>query len=127
MRGTISGTLLVILFQKGDKGFMSLLVGVGKKIQRIREKRGITQEQLEEKTGINAKYISAVESGQKNVTIKTLDKIAKGLEIEIYEIFLFPYEVQSEKAVRKALDSLLKEADIRTLNLCLDFLKKAVS
>ncbi|MDA8162852.1 MAG: helix-turn-helix transcriptional regulator [Desulfobacteraceae bacterium] len=106
---------------------MSLLVGVGKKIQRIREKRGITQEQLEEKTGINAKYISAVESGQKNVTIKTLDKIAKGLEIEIYEIFLFPYEVQSEKAVRKALDSLLKEADIRTLNLCLDFLKKAVS
>ena len=106
---------------------MSLLVGVGKKLKRIREKRGITQEQFEEKTGINAKYISAVESGQKNVTIKTLDKIAKGLEIEIYEIFLFPYEVQSEKAVRKALDSLLKEADIRTLNLCLDFLKKAVS
>lgn len=106
---------------------MSLLVGVGKKLKRIREKRGITQEQFEEKTGINAKYISAVESGQKNVTIKTLDKIAKGLEIEIYEIFLFPYEVQSEKAVRKALDSLLKEADIRTLSLCLDFLKKAVS
>lgn len=106
---------------------MSLLVGIGKKIQRAREKRGITQEQLEEKTGINAKYISAVESGQKNVTIKTLDKLAKGLEIELYEIFLFQYEVQSEKAVRKALDSLLKDADVETLKLCLDFLEKALS
>jgi transcriptional regulator with XRE-family HTH domain len=106
---------------------MSLLVGIGKKIQRTREKKGITQEQLEEKTGINAKYISAVECGQKNVTIKTLEKIAKGLEIELYEMFLFSYDVQSEKAVRKALDSMMKDADAKTLNLCLDFLEKALS
>lgn len=106
---------------------MSLLVGLGKKIQTIREKRGITQEQLEEKTGINAKYISAVECGQKNVTIKTLDKIAKGLDVELYELFLFSYELQSEKAVKKALDSLMKEADTKTLNLCLEFLGKALS
>ncbi|MDA8169682.1 MAG: helix-turn-helix transcriptional regulator [Nitrospiraceae bacterium] len=103
---------------------MSLLVGIGKKIQRVREKRGLTQEQLEEKTGINAKYISAVESGQKNVTVRTLDKIARGLDIELYEIFLFSYEIQSEQAVRKALGSLLKDADVRTLNLCLEFLEK---
>jgi len=106
---------------------MSLLVGIGKKIQRTREKKGLTQELLEEKTGINAKYISAVECGQKNVTIKTLDKIAKGLEIELYEMFLFTHEVQSEKAIRKAIDSLMKDADVKTLNLCLDFLKKALS
>jgi len=106
---------------------MNLLVQLGKRIQAIREKRGITQEQLEEKAGINAKYISAVECGQRNVTIKTLDKIAKGLDVELYELFLFSYELQSEKAVKKALDSLMKEADTKTLNLCLDFLEKALS
>lgn len=105
---------------------MSLLVQLGKKIQIIREKRGLTQEQLEEKTEVNAKYISALERGQQNVTIKTLDKIAKGLEVELYELFLFSYGLQSEKAVRKALDSLMKDADTKTLNLCLDFLEKAL-
>ena len=106
---------------------MSLLVQLGKRIQSIREKRGLTQEQLEEKAEVNAKYISALERGQQNVTIKTLEKIAKGLDMELYEMFLFSYEVQSEKAVRKALDSLVKDADVKSLNLCVDFLEKALS
>jgi len=106
---------------------MNLLVLLGRKIQAVREKKGMTQEQLEEKTGINAKYISAVERGQRNVTIKTLDKIAKGLEIELYEIFLFSYEPYSERSTRKAIDSLLKDADAKTLKLYLDFLEKALS
>jgi transcriptional regulator with XRE-family HTH domain len=106
---------------------MSLLVSVGKRIQSLREKRGLTQEQLEEKTGINTKYISAIECGQKNVTIKTLEKIAKGLDIEIFELFLFSEGLESERAVKKAIESLIKEADPKILNLCLDFLKKSLT
>lgn len=106
---------------------MSLLISIGKRIQYIREKKGITQEQLEEKTGINAKYISAIECGQKNITIKTLEKIAEGLDVKLYELFLFSEGLESEKAVKKAIDSLIKEADIKTLNLCLDFLRKAAA
>ncbi len=105
---------------------MSLLIQLGKRIQSIREKRGLTQEQLEEKTAVNAKYISALERGQQNVTIRTLDKLAKGLDVELYEMFLFSYEPESEKVARKALESLLKDADVKTLNICLDFLKKAL-
>lgn len=100
---------------------------LGKRIQSIREKKGLTQEQLEEKTGVNTKYISAVERGQKNVTIKTLEKIAMGLDIELYQLFLISEEIGSEKVVKKAIESLIKEADIKTLNLCLDFLRKALA
>lgn len=106
---------------------MSLLISLGKRIQAIREKRGLTQEELEEKTGVNTKYISAIECGQKNVTIKTLEKIAKGLNIELYELFLFSEEFESEKVVKKAIQSLIKEADVKSLNLCLDFLRKALA
>ncbi len=106
---------------------MNFLVSLGKRIQVLREKRGITQEELEEKSGINAKYISAVECGQKNVTVKTLEKIAKGLEIEIYELFLFSEKLESKKATKKAIESLIKESDLKTLNLCLAFLKKALA
>lgn len=106
---------------------MNILVSLGKRIQALREKMGLTQEQLEEKTGVNTKYISAIERGQKNVTIKTLGKLAKGLNVELYELFLLSEEIGSEKAVKKAIDALIKEADIKTLNLCLDFLRKAVA
>jgi transcriptional regulator with XRE-family HTH domain len=106
---------------------MNLLISLGKRIQAVREKRRITQEQLEEKTGINAKYISAVERGQINVTLKTLEKIAVGLDVEIYSLFLFSYEVESAQNIKKAIDTLLKETDLKTLRLCLDFLKSAVS
>ncbi len=105
---------------------MDILVSIGRRIQSIREKKGLTQEQLEEKTGINTKYISAIERGQKNVTVKTLDKLAKGLNIELYEIFLYSKGLRSEAMVKKAIQSLLKDADIKTLNLCLDFLRKAI-
>jgi len=105
---------------------MDILVSLGKRIQGIREKTGLTQEQLEEKSGVHTKYISAIERGQKNVTIKTLDKIAKGLNVELYELFLISEEIGSEKAVKKAIDSIIKEADIKALRLCLDFLRKAV-
>jgi transcriptional regulator with XRE-family HTH domain len=106
---------------------MSLLASIGKRIQSLREKRGLTQEQLEEKSGINTKYVSAIERGQKNVTIKTLEKIAKGLDIELYELFLFSEGLESESTVKKAIESLIKEADPKTLNLCLDFLKKSLT
>ncbi len=105
---------------------MNLLLSIGKRIQSIRERKGLTQEQLEEKTGVNTKYISAIERGQKNVTIKTLEKVAKGLDVELYQLLLVSEEIGSERAVKKALESLIKEADIKTLNLCLDFLRKTM-
>jgi transcriptional regulator with XRE-family HTH domain len=104
---------------------MNILVSLGKRIQVVRERLGLTQEQLEEKTGVNTKYISAIERGQKNTTIKTLEKIAKGLNIELYELLLPVMEVGSDKAVKKAIESLMKEADSKSLKLCLDFLRRA--
>ena len=106
---------------------MNILIPIGRRIQSVREKRGLTQSQLEERANINTKYISAIECGQKNVTIKTLEKIANGLNIELYELFLFSEELESEEAVKKAIESLIKESDIKTLNLCLDFLRKATT
>jgi transcriptional regulator with XRE-family HTH domain len=103
------------------------MVQLGKRIQTLREKRGLTQEQLEEKTEVNAKYISAVERGQQNVTVKTLEKIAQGLNIELYQLFLFSEEAESDRVVKKAINSLLQEADLKTLTLCAAFLRKAVS
>jgi transcriptional regulator with XRE-family HTH domain len=105
---------------------MNVLITLGKRIQSVREKQGLTQEQLEEKTDVNTKYISAIERGKKNVTVNTLMKIAAGLNVEVYELFLLSEEIGSERAFKKAIESLLKEADTKSLKLCLEFLRKAV-
>lgn len=104
---------------------MKLFSLLGKRVKVLRERKGLTQEELEEKTGINTKYISAIERGNKNATIKTLEKIAEGLDVELYELFLFTVEPGSERAMRKVIESLLKDSDLKTLKLCLEFLRKA--
>jgi transcriptional regulator with XRE-family HTH domain len=104
---------------------MDLLRAVGKTIQLLRDKKGMTQEELEKRTGINAKYISAIEGGQKNITLSTLDKIAKGLDVEMFEILLVTKGIEPGETARKAIECLLRDADARTLNLCLDFLRKS--
>ncbi len=106
---------------------MNILLSIGRKIQNIREKKEITQDQLGEKTGINAKYISAIERGQKNLTILTLEKIAKALDVELFELLVLPIGLEPEERTKKAIGSLIKQADLKTLNLCLDFLRKASS
>jgi len=106
---------------------MNILKGIGSRIQSIRTKLGITQDELGEKVGLNPKYISAIECGQRNITIKTLEKIANGLGVELFELLLFDESGDPALITRKAIDSLLEEADITVLRLCLQFLKIALN
>ena len=106
---------------------MDILSSIGRKIQSIREKKGITQDQLGERAGMNAKYVSAIERGRKNLTVLTLEKLAKALDVEIFELLILPTELEPRQRVSKAIDSLVRDADDKTLNLYLDFLRKVSS
>jgi len=59
---------------------------LGEGIQFLRRKAGMTQQELGELVGLNPNYISAIERGQRNVTIITLQKIGQGLGINIDEM-----------------------------------------
>ncbi len=68
-----------------SKGIETL---VGQKIKEIRVKRGLTQEELAEKTVIDYKYLQRIE-GKKppNLTIKTISRIAEALGISPAKLF----------------------------------------
>ena len=55
-------------------------ITVGRKIVALRVFAGMTQAQLAQKTGIPQSNISRIESGKYNPTIKSLRKIAAGLD-----------------------------------------------
>lgn len=56
------------------------------KIERMRKK--LTQAQLAEIIDVHEKYIGKVESGKQNITIRTLIRIAKALDISIDKFFI---------------------------------------
>lgn len=56
---------------------------VGKSIREIREKRGLSQEQLADKMNISRSTISKIESGKFNCSIDYLSKFASFLNFEI--------------------------------------------
>lgn len=61
---------------------------MGYRIKEIREKKGMTQEELAEKSGVSRVTISGLESGkEKNASSKTLLKLASALGTSVEKIF----------------------------------------
>ena len=54
---------------------------VGDNCQRIRTERGLTQEQLSERSGLSQQYLSDLERGRRNPTIITIYEIASALGV----------------------------------------------
>ena len=59
----------------------------GQKVNVLRKGKGLSQEELAEKSGLNRPYISAIEQGKRNVSLEVIEKLAEALEIEIKEFF----------------------------------------
>lgn len=67
----------------------SLQIIVGKNIQRIRESKGISQQELAAKCNFEKSNMSRLEAGRVNPTLSTLEKVAKALDISLAELFTF--------------------------------------
>ena len=62
---------------------------VGKRIKELRNKLGISQEELAFRSEIHRTYIASLEVGKRNVTIETLEKVVNALEVSLSEFFNF--------------------------------------
>jgi len=62
---------------------MTTLKVIGNRIASLRKKKGFTQEDLAGLCEMDRSYLSEVENGHKNPSILTLEKIAKGLSVDI--------------------------------------------
>jgi ribosome-binding protein aMBF1 (putative translation factor) len=75
--------------QKSSMSENSLQIIVGKNIQRIRESKGISQQELAAKCNFEKSNMSRLEAGRVNPTLSTLEKVAKALDISLAELFTF--------------------------------------
>ena len=63
----------------GDHAGMDMRRLVGRNLRRIRDSKGVRQEQLAELSGFGQQYISDIERGRRNPTVVTLFHLASAL------------------------------------------------
>lgn len=60
---------------------------IGERRRAVREEKKLSQGDIEKRTGLLRCYISGVENGHTVPDIETLEKMARALEIPLYQLF----------------------------------------
>jgi len=60
---------------------------IGERLRELRESKKLSQGDIEKRTGLLRCYISRVENGHTVPAIETLEKLARALEIPLYQLF----------------------------------------
>ena len=70
-------------------GITDLHTKVGRRIVELREEKGLRQVDLAFKAEIDDAFLRRIETGKINPTIATLQKVAKGLDVRMKDLFDF--------------------------------------
>jgi transcriptional regulator with XRE-family HTH domain len=60
---------------------------IGDRLRELREKKKLSQSDIEKRTGLVRPYISRVENNHSVPNIETLQKMARALEVPMYQLF----------------------------------------
>ena len=64
----------------------SLQAKLGKAVQRLRKAAGYSQESFADAVGVHRTYAGAVERGEKNISLRNIERIAVTLELKAWEL-----------------------------------------
>jgi transcriptional regulator with XRE-family HTH domain len=71
---------------------------IGDRLRELRETKELSQGDIEKRTGLLRCYISRVENGHTVPAIETLEKMARALEVPMYQLF---YDGEAPPTLRK--------------------------
>jgi transcriptional regulator with XRE-family HTH domain len=63
------------------------LQGLGRALQEVRDKRGLTQEALSLETGVHRNYIGGIERGERSPSVEAIVKLAEALDVTLPDLF----------------------------------------
>jgi len=102
---------------------------IGTRIRQIRINRGWTQENLAAKADMDFTSIGAAERGVRNLSLKSLARVANALGVPIEELVSLPkgekqVDLEKEAAIQE-LQMLVKEMDSEQIEFVLEVIKAA--
>jgi transcriptional regulator with XRE-family HTH domain len=71
---------------------------IGDRLKELRESKELSQGDIEKRTGLLRCYISRVENGHTVPAVETLEKLARALEVPMYQLF---HDGEAAASVRK--------------------------
>jgi transcriptional regulator with XRE-family HTH domain len=74
----------------------NLLVSFGEQLKKFRKERGISQEELAFRSELDRTYISGLECGKRNPTLKILVKLAVSLNMKPSELLINLYSIAED-------------------------------
>ncbi|ESY94646.1 helix-turn-helix transcriptional regulator [Mesorhizobium sp. LNHC209A00] len=69
---------------------MDMRTLVGENFARLRKAKGLTQEEVEARSGFSQQYLSGLERGKRNPTVITVYELAEAIGVNYLEL-LTPY------------------------------------
>ena len=67
---------------------MDILKLFGSNLKTLRLEKGLSQEKLAELSELHRTYISSIELGKRNVSLKNIEAISKALDVPIEKFFV---------------------------------------
>ncbi len=64
---------------------------VGRNLRAYRMERGLSQEAFAEVLGVHRTYMGGVERGERNLTLKSVERMAERLGIDVEQLMLTRY------------------------------------
>jgi transcriptional regulator with XRE-family HTH domain len=63
---------------------------LGENLRRYRQSHGLSQEALAEVLGVHRTYMGGVERGERNLTLRSLERIADSLDLKAIDLLRAP-------------------------------------
>lgn len=63
------------------------LAKFGSRVREERLRQGISQEELASRAGVHRTYIGMIERAEKNITLESIDKVARALGLTLSDLF----------------------------------------
>jgi transcriptional regulator with XRE-family HTH domain len=99
---------------------------VGERVQLLRKRNGLSQDELAGKIGIDTKSLSRLERGAHYPSLETLDRIRVELGVELKDFFDFDPRPSAEE-MRDFLVRAASNADYDALKRMTEAVKSALS
>lgn len=98
---------------------------VGERVQLLRKRKGLSQEELANKVGIDTKSLSRLERGAHFPSLETLEKVRVELGVELKDFFDFDQRPSAEE-MRDFLIRAARDADYDHLARMTEAVKTAL-
>lgn len=98
---------------------------LGAILRELREEKGLTREELAERSETGLRHVAAIELGEKNPSVDTLYRLIRGIGVSSDRVF-YP-ELSSEDSEQEAIIHLISTCSPKQKKLILAYIEMLLS